>query len=59
MLKLAQENKYLGLFWRNCFIIIPVMYVECTHLNCLNEAILMSTLNIPLFYSQGHYFIED
>ena len=35
------------------------MYVEYTHLNCLNEAILMSTLNIPLFYSQGHYFIED
>ena len=31
-------------------------YVVCTHWNCLNEAILMSTFNI---YSTYHYFTED
>ena len=30
--------------------LIMKMYVVYTHNNCLNEAILMSTLNIALFY---------
>ena len=41
---IAQENKYLGKF---SYFIID-LYVECTHWNRLIEAILMSTLNIPL-----------
>ena len=42
ILPIAQENKYLRKF--SYFIV--KLYVECTHYNCLVEAILMSTLNI-------------
>ena len=42
ILPVAQENKYLGIFFRK----IMELYVVCTYWNHLIEAILMSTLNI-------------
>ena len=44
VLPIAQENKYLGKF--SYFIV--TLYVVCTHLNRLIDAILMSTLCIQL-----------
>ena len=44
ILPTAQENKYFG---KRSYLIIKV-YVVCTHLNRLIEAILMSILNIQL-----------
>ena len=44
ILPIAQENKYL----RKFSYFIWKLYVVCIHYNCLIEAILMSTLNIPL-----------
>ena len=41
ILPIAQENIYLGGF-------IMKLYVVCTHYNRLSEAILKSTLSIPL-----------
>ena len=41
-LPIAQENKYLGIF----SYFVTDLYVVCTHMNRLIEAILMSTLNI-------------
>ena len=31
------------------FLFYHKKYIVCTHLKCLDEAILMNTLNIPLF----------
>ena len=42
ILPIAQENKYLGIF----SYFIMELYVVCTHMNCLIEAVLLSTLNI-------------
>ena len=36
--------------------LIIKMYAACTHQNCLIEAILMSTFNIPLFYGRSETF---
>ena len=46
ILPIAQENKYLYL--REFSYFVMKLYVVCTHWNCLNEAILMSTINIQL-----------
>ena len=43
---IAAENKYLGII----SYFIMKLYVVCIHYNRLDEAILMSTLNIPLLY---------
>ena len=48
-------------YLRNFFYYILKMYVVCTHQNCLIEAILMSTLNIPFYYrrSKRHPYITS
>ena len=46
MFSIAQKSKYLGIFW--IFLFYDKMYVVCTPLNRLTEAILMSILKIPL-----------
>ena len=43
ILPIAQENKYLGIFFS---YFIMELYVVCSHKHRLIEAILMSTLNI-------------
>ena len=49
ILPIAQEKKYLGKF----SYFIMKLYVVCNHLNRIIDAILMSTLNIPLFYRKS------
>ena len=44
ILPIAKENKYLLIGISSYFIM--ELYVECNHLNRLDEAIQMSTLNI-------------
>ena len=54
ILPIAEENKYLGKF----YYFIMKLYVVCTHQNRLIEAILMSTLNIPLLIEDRKDFPE-
>ena len=49
-----QENKYL----RKLSYFIKKLYVVCTHYNRIEEAILMSTLNIQLLCRRSIDFPE-